>query len=109
VFEKIQYILKQLFLRMSGGVVFLVCIPTAAYEYNLLFDTKNNDHKQTNLRIRKLNTEPQLKSYFFNDNNFYNKKAIENNFQFQIYKNNCSVPCNEAKNNFFISMEIVRL
>ncbi|XP_076661580.1 uncharacterized protein LOC143365358 [Halictus rubicundus] len=72
---------------MPGGVVFLVCIPTASYEHELIFGEPLNrprknekavDVPKVNVRLRETNTKTQLLSLDNDDDE--DDAAITNHF-----------------------------
>lgn len=102
---------------MPGGVVFLVCIPTANYEYDLLFGRASSKCKKQDslenfdLRIRNIHNKPNLLSMISDSREILNhgvKKRIRANLCQSRTYGNISFPIGvESHNSTFISMEMV--
>ncbi|CAK9832454.1 Uncharacterized protein MJ1221 [Anthophora retusa] len=104
---------------MSGGVVFLVCIPTFSYEHELIFGeplkrTKKNEKQEksligpkVDLRLRETKTRTQLLK--LNDEDELNDIDIEENLtgRRRLHGRGHGVSGQRDRNPVFVSMETV--
>ncbi|CAK9802052.1 Uncharacterized protein MJ1221 [Anthophora quadrimaculata] len=104
---------------MSGGVVFLVCIPTFSYEHELIFGeplkrTKKNEKQEksligpkVDLRLRETKTRTQLLK--LNDEDELNDIDIEENLtgRRHFHGRGYGVSGQRDRNPVFVSMETV--